>query len=104
MPILGDPGHKSLVQSLRKRVPRVLKLDTPDAPHAIVVVTAHWSTAQPTISVGATHDLLYGYSGFPPEAYNLRYPAPGSPEVAKQVKEALDGVGFETVEDKERGM
>ncbi|CAN8099753.1 unnamed protein product [Discula destructiva] len=103
MPVLGDPGHADLVRSLTKKVPALLKLNTPAAPRAIVVVTAHWSTAQPTVSTGAHHDLYYDYGGFPPEAYELKYPAPGSPEVAREVKAALDAVGFKTAEDSKRG-
>lgn len=103
MPVLGDPGHADLVRSLREKVPKILKLNTPEAPRAIVVVTAHWSTKHPTVSSGATHPLLYDYGGFPPESYELKYPAPGSPEVAREVKAALDAVGFETKQDAERG-
>lgn len=104
MPVLGDPGHKEIVASLKNRVPKVLKLGTPDAPRAIVVVTAHWSTQQPTVSSGAKHSLYYDYGGFPPESYKLKYDAPGSPEVATQVKDVLDKAGFKTVLDSERGM
>lgn len=107
MPVLGDPGHAELVKSLREKVPSLLGLGTASssaAPRAIVVVTAHWSTAQPTVSSGASHELYYDYGGFPKEAYSLKYPAPGEPEVAGEVKRVLDGVGFETKLDPERGM
>lgn len=103
MPVLGDPGHAQLVQSLREKVPALLRLGTPSAPRAIVVVTAHWSAAQPTVSSAAKHGLLYDYGGFPREAYSLTYPAPGEPEVAREVKRVLDEVGLETVLDGERG-
>ncbi|KAJ4394851.1 hypothetical protein N0V93_004071 [Gnomoniopsis smithogilvyi] len=103
MPVLGDPGHAELVKSLREKVPGLLRLGTPSAPRAIVVVTAHWSTVQPTVSSGASHRLYYDYGGFPKEAYSLKYPAPGEPEVAKEVKKVLDGVGFQTELNPERG-
>ncbi|KAG6357297.1 hypothetical protein INS49_015175 [Diaporthe citri] len=103
MPVLGDPGHASIVRSLKKRVPEILKLGTPEAPRAIVVVTAHWSEAQPTISSGSTHSLYYDYGGFPREAYQLRYPAPGSPEVAGEVRQALEDAGLKPVLDERRG-
>ncbi|KAK7731536.1 hypothetical protein SLS53_008776 [Cytospora paraplurivora] len=103
MPILGDPGHANIVRSLQKRVPEILKLGTPDAPRAIVVVTAHWSEPQPAISSGRTHQLYYDYSGFPKETYQLKYPAPGSPEVAEDVKKALEGAGFKPVLNEKRG-
>ncbi|KAF2277265.1 Extradiol aromatic ring-opening dioxygenase [Westerdykella ornata] len=95
MPVLGDAGHSALVQSLRTRVPQILKIGTPDEPRAIVLVTAHWSTNVPTVSSGEKHELLYDYYGFPKEAYQLKYEAPGSPEVAGMVQEAIKEEGLE---------
>ncbi|KAI5457765.1 Extradiol ring-cleavage dioxygenase, class III enzyme, subunit B [Mariannaea sp. PMI_226] len=103
MPILGDPGHDSIIYSLKNRVPKILKLGTPEQPRAIVVVTAHWSTAKPTISSAASHNLLYDYYGFPPESYQLQYPAPGSPEIARELHDALATEGLASELDDERG-
>ncbi|OCL12537.1 LigB subunit of an aromatic-ring-opening dioxygenase LigAB, partial [Glonium stellatum] len=103
LPVLGDPMHKEIVKSLQTRVPALLKLGTPEAPRAIVLVTAHWSERNPTISSAAKHELLYDYYGFPPESYKLRYDAPGSPEVAREVAAALKGVGLEPKLDETRG-
>lgn len=103
MPVLGDPSHKAIVRSLKERVPKVLKLDTPERPRAIVLVTAHWSERNPTISSARKHALYYDYYGFPPETYNLKYDAPGSPEVAQELYHALQEVGFDPQLDDERG-
>lgn len=104
MPILGDPGHAGIVHSLRTRVPSILNLNTPDAPRAIVLVTAHWTTEHPTISNAAKHELYYDYYGFPKEAYGLKYDAPGSSGVAREVFDVLRGIGMSPVMDGERGM
>jgi len=104
MPVLGDPGHASIVKSLRTKVPELLKLGTPEAPRAIVLVTAHWSESVPTISGARKHKLLYDYYGFPPESYKLKYEAEGSPEVAAEVAKALEGVGLKPKMDLARGM
>ncbi|KAI1060782.1 hypothetical protein LB506_007343 [Fusarium annulatum] len=103
MPVLGDPRHESIVYSLKNRVPKILKLGTPDQPRAIILVTAHWSTAKPTISSGASHKLLYDYYGFPRESYSLKYPAPGHPEIANEIADALRGEGLTPELDDERG-
>ncbi|KAH6675253.1 Extradiol ring-cleavage dioxygenase, class III enzyme, subunit B [Plectosphaerella plurivora] len=94
MPVLGDPGHKDIVRSLKDRVPQLLRLNTPEAPRAIIVVTAHWSEDKPTISSSSKHPLLYDYGGFPRAAYSLKYDAPGSPEVANEIKAALEQEGL----------
>lgn len=103
MPVLGDPGHKDIVRSLKKRVPEILRLSGEDRPRAIVVVTAHWSETHPTISNGKKHKLYYDYGGFPPESYKLKYDAPGSPEVAKEVGDALFKAGLKPKYDEDRG-
>lgn len=103
MPLLGDPSHADIVASLKNKVPKILKLGTPDAPRAILLVTAHWSERRPTISSGKKHRLEYDYYGFPPETYNLEYDAPGSPEVAEEVERAMKNAGLNPELDDFRG-
>src|SRR5882672_8202814 len=62
-------------------------LDT--RPKTILVVSAHWETAQPTVGSGARPALLFDYYGFPEHTYRLEYPAPGSPELAARVRALL---------------
>ena len=104
MPALGDPAHAALIKSMSEKVPSVLGLGTAAAPRAIVLVTAHWSERRPTISNAKKHKLYYDYGGFPPEAYKLKYDAPGSPDVAKEVYSQLEGAGFSPEMDQERGV
>ncbi|KAH7128823.1 Extradiol ring-cleavage dioxygenase, class III enzyme, subunit B [Dendryphion nanum] len=103
MPVLGDPSQAEIAKSLRTRVPKILKLGTPEQPRAIILVTAHWSTDVVTISSGAKHELLYDYYGFPPEAYQLKYDAPGSPEVADLIEGKLKEAGILCKKDSKRG-
>lgn len=104
MPLLGDPSHREITKSLTTKVPKLLKLGTPEAPKAIVLVTAHWSTDKVTISSGSKHELFYDYYGFPPETYQLKHNAPGSPEIASEVERVLKEAGVECAKDAERGM
>jgi aromatic ring-opening dioxygenase catalytic subunit (LigB family) len=103
LPVLGDPRHAAITASLRTRVPALLRLGTPDAPRAVVVVTAHWSADRPTVSGGARHPLLFDYYNFPAEAYRLKYDAPGAPEVAREVFAAFEKAGLKPEMDEERG-
>ncbi len=54
----------------------------PERPKAFLVVTAHWETDKPTVSVNPKPGMLYDYYGFPEHTYKLSYPAPGDPELA----------------------
>jgi aromatic ring-opening dioxygenase catalytic subunit (LigB family) len=103
LPVLGDPRHAAITASLLTRVPKLLRLGTPDAPRAIVVVTAHWSADRPTISNAERHPLLFDYYNFPAEAYRLKYDAPGSPDVAGEVFSAFEKAGLKPLMDSGRG-
>ncbi|KAM4055724.1 catalytic ligB subunit of aromatic ring-opening dioxygenase [Hirsutella rhossiliensis] len=103
LPVLDDPEHKSIIYSLKNRVPKILGLGTPSQPRAIVLVTAHWTTGDANISSGKTHELVYDYYNFPPVAYTFKYPAPGEPDVARSVKAAFDAEGLPAELNGERG-
>lgn len=102
MPIMGDANHKDIIYSLKHRVPKLLRLNTPDAPKGIVLVTAHWTTSTPIITSSAKPGLLYDYYGFPKETYTLKYDAPGSPSISDKVKAAMEKEGLEPVLDAKR--
>jgi aromatic ring-opening dioxygenase catalytic subunit (LigB family) len=48
--------------------------------------------------------MLYDYGGFPAAAYRIEWPAPGHPELARQVAGRLLAAGFETASDGRRGF
>ena len=53
---------------------------------------------------GAQPPLLFDYYGFPPESYELSWPAPGAPELGARVRQLLGGAGIETGSNAERGF
>ena len=61
----------------------------PAPPAAILVVTAHWEASVTTLTGGASPGLIYDYGGFPPETYELTYPAPGDAELAARASALL---------------
>ena len=71
---------------------------------AIVIVSAHWEEAVPTVMSGRAPPMLYDYYGFPPESYAITWPAPGEPKLAARVEELLAGAGFATGSDAVRGF
>ncbi len=76
----------------------------PERPKAFVVVTAHWETDKPTVSTAAAPGMIYDYFGFPPHTYELKYPAPGAPELARRVKSLIAAAGLPVEEDFSRGF
>lgn len=74
-----------------------------ERPRAILVVSAHWETSHLRVASNASPQLYYDYYGFPPQTYDLSFPAPGDPELASHVKQLLLDKGFQVELDAERG-
>jgi len=80
----------------------------PDAvghkPDAILVISAHWEEPEFTVTTSPNPALLFDYYGFPEHTYRLRYDAPGSPELAHEVRGLLTRAGIVSKEDAARGL
>ena len=101
---IGVPGRPDDERgSLLKHLGDVRHL-MPTPPKALVVISAHWEAPVPTVMSAAYPPMLFDYSGFPPEAYALTWPAPGSPGLAARVRDLLARSGFSTGEDTKRGF
>ena len=73
-------------------------------PRAVVVVSAHAEARGPVrVNAAPYPSLIYDFYGFPRALYDLRYPAPGAPEVAREVAAALAEAGLEGVLDAQQG-
>ena len=66
----------------------------PERPRALLVVSGHWEEDATTASAAPFPELIYDYSGFPAETYQLTWPAPGSPELAGKVQQLLQQKGL----------
>lgn len=98
LPILGDAGHKAMVDFMVK-LPAQLR-----RPDAIVVVSAHWEESAATLLGAQNPPMFYDYYGFPEEAYAITYPAPGSPELASRIAGMLNESGIPARIDTQRGF
>lgn len=80
-----------------------LVADLPERPKAILVVSGHWEAPVFTVGASPKPPMIFDYYGFPEATYQLRFDAPGSPQLAGRVRELLGEAGFPTAEDAERG-
>jgi aromatic ring-opening dioxygenase catalytic subunit (LigB family) len=95
----GPAGMYDGMAAYLRELPRAL----PARPRALLVISAHWEAPLPTVTTSPAPPMLYDYSGFPPETYRIRWPAPGDPELARQVRQLLGHRGIDSAEDPERG-
>jgi 4,5-DOPA dioxygenase extradiol len=71
-----------------------------EPPKAILVISAHWGTQPPTVSIAPNPRTIHDFSGFPAELYQMNYPVPGAPDLAHQVVELLTKIGCEISSDR----
>jgi 4,5-DOPA dioxygenase extradiol len=73
-------------QDIAKRLPH---------PEAILAVSAHW-LAEGTYTSDRTHPrMIYDMNGFPQPLYEVRYAAPGSPELARRLMSLCPGAAID---------
>jgi 4,5-DOPA dioxygenase extradiol len=98
LPILGDQSHQAMIDFMRDlptKIPR---------PEKILVISAHWEEHEATLMAAEHPAMFYDYYGFPPEAYEINYPAPGSPELATEIALMLTGQKIPAHFDPVRGF
>ncbi len=75
---------------------------TLEKPKAILCISAHWETKGTQVTAMKNPQTIHDFGGFPEELFNAQYPAPGSPEYAKEI---IENIKKTTVaEDHEWGL
>src|SRR6185437_10168265 len=72
---MGPPDTWNKTRAFLESIPASL----PEKPQALLVISGHWEENVPTVGAAKSPELIYDYSGFPSETYQLTWPAPGSP-------------------------
>ena len=73
-------------------------------PKSVLMVSAHWESAPLALGATTTVPLTYDFWGFEDRYYQVRYPAPGAPELASDVRELLRAAGTPVEDIPDRGL
>lgn len=87
MPVLFV-GHGSPMNAIEEnaftRSLREVRERLPE-PNAVCVISAHWVTCGSQVMAQPWPRTIHDFYGFPRLLYEVQYPAPGAPEVAKRI-------------------
>jgi 4,5-DOPA dioxygenase extradiol len=59
-------------------------------PNAILCISAHWETRGTFVTAMEKPKTIHDFGGFPQALYEVQYPAPGSPDLAKETKALIN--------------
>ena len=66
-------------------------------PRAVLAISAHWFIQATAVTAMARPRVIHDFYGFPQRLFSFDYPAPGSPEVAREIVDVVgkEGVGLD---------
>ncbi len=68
-------------------------------PKAVLVVSAHWFTKGTHITAMDFPPTIHDFGGFPKELYDVQYPAPGNPQLAKETAAMIHTANVDLAHD-----
>ena len=87
---IEDNGFSRRWKEMGKEIPQ---------PTAVIVVSAHWFTRGTKITAMDFPKTIHDFGGFPEALYQVQYPAPGNPVLARDVAEMVTATEVEMDHD-----
>jgi aromatic ring-opening dioxygenase catalytic subunit (LigB family) len=87
------PDMRKMLASLEVSLANMPK-EIGTRPRAVLMVSGHWEARDFAVMSSAHPPMVYDYSGFPPFTYQIKYSAPGAPELAARTRDLLTAAGL----------
>lgn len=77
--------------------------DLPEPPKAILMISGHWEEDSFAVMASPNPPMVYDYHGFPPHTFQIKYPAPGAPDIARRAADLIAAAGLPVRLDDKQG-
>lgn len=97
------PDMRTMLSSLEASL-AAMPREIGETPKAVLMISGHWEAPDFAVMGHPRPPMVYDYRGFPPETYEIVYPAPGAPEVARRALALLRDAGLPAHLDDRQGF
>src|ERR1035438_902726 len=80
MNALANNAYTAGWRQIGKQIPK---------PRAILSISAHWFVPGTGVTISTSPKTIHDFGGFPQELFQVQYPAPGDPDLARRVQSLL---------------
>lgn len=87
------PDWRAMFANLEASFVQMTK-DLGQPPKAILMISGHWEEDSFAVMTSPKPPMVYDYSGFPPHTFQIRYPAPGAPDLAQRAAKLIEAAGL----------
>lgn len=96
------PDWRAMFSNLEASFVQMVR-DLPERPKAILMVSGHWEDDSFAVMSSPNPPMVYDYHGFPPHTFQIRYPAPGAPDLARRAADLIAAAGLPARLDAKQG-
>lgn len=96
------PDWRAMFSNLEASFVQMVR-DLPERPKAILMISGHWEDDSFAVMSSPNPPMVYDYHGFPPHTFQIRYPAPGAPDLARRAADLIAAAGLPARLDAQQG-